>query len=146
MNLQINIPAEDDPLADSARLLLKTLSVVVAGLCLYIRGLAGAYVLLFMFPLYIAICIFHCIQNFRALSQNEPLSRALIGESNWESAFLNTRQLSSRDPDGTSARSPTSRGITFHGWAMGTLYRATHSPRLLSVISCSQPIPPRVPR
>ena len=74
----MNVTAEDDPLADSARWLLKTLSVGVAGLCLYTRGATGAYVFLFMFPFYIAISIFHCIQHFRALSQNEPLSRALI--------------------------------------------------------------------
>lgn len=69
---------EDDPLDYLARWLLRSLSIAVAGLCLYARGIAGAYLLLLMYPLYIAVCIVHCRLHFRALKPGILLSRALV--------------------------------------------------------------------
>lgn len=75
---QVNIFNEDDPPEYLSRWLLKALSITVAGLCLYARSVAGAYLLLVTFPFYIAIAIVHFILHFRALRQHTQLSRALV--------------------------------------------------------------------
>lgn len=78
MSFEVNRLMKDDPPEYLPRALLKGLSITVAGLCLYARGVAGAYLLLVMFPFYIAIAIIHCILHFKALRQHIPLSRAFV--------------------------------------------------------------------